>query len=163
MTDVEALRLLATVGEIPTAPLHELRVAAYVAGFLHANRVPFRVDPYGNLIATLGQGGLAPPVALAAHLDHPAFEISAIGSAGTARALLLGSVSADCFRRPVPALVFGNASPVSATIVGAERDVPTAGSVTLILEVDRKVRVGDFGVFDLPSFQQEGETISMRA
>ncbi|HUX85378.1 MAG TPA: M20/M25/M40 family metallo-hydrolase [Chloroflexota bacterium] len=161
--DAAALQLLAALGEIPTAPLHELKVAAYVAGYLQAIGVPFQVDPYGNVIATLGQSQSVPPVAFAAHLDHPAFEISAVGSGRTARALLLGGVSVDCFHRPVPVLVYPNAHPVNATIIGAERDVPVSGSVTLILEVEDVVQVGDYGVFDLPPFQQEGETVSMRA
>ena len=159
----DALQLLEALGEIPTAPLHELKVAAFVAGYLQAIGIPFRVDPYGNLIATLGQSQSVPPVAFAAHLDHPAFEISTVGSARTARAQLLGGVSVDCFQRPVPALIYPNAHPVKATIIGAERDVPVSGTVTLILEVDAAVQVGDYGVFDLPAFQQEGETISMRA
>src|SRR5579884_3902028 len=97
-----ALRVLAGLGEIPTAPLHEHAVAAYVIHFLRTLGLPVQTDPYGNLLTTYRSGPASQPVALVAHLDHPALEVTAVGPGSTAQAILLGGIPVDCFARPVP-------------------------------------------------------------
>ena len=78
MTDAEALRTLAEIAAIPTGTFHEQGVATFIARFLRATGLDFTVDQFGNLIAKRDGDLPGPPVALAAHLDHPAIEISMI-------------------------------------------------------------------------------------
>jgi len=157
-----ALRLLEQVGEIPTAPLHELGVAIYVTGVLRDLGLPPVVDEFGNLIATYRQGDTT-PVALVAHLDHPGLEIVAVESRSRAGASLLGGVRSTCFDRPVPVKLFGESGPQSATIVGYAVDVTTGRVSRLDLEYSGRLAVGDFGIFDLPGFERTGDQVAMRA
>src|SRR5579884_3878761 len=158
-----ALTVLSEVASIPTAPLHEEGVAAYVARFLRQVGLPFEVDPFGDLIATYRNGNASPPVALVAHLDHPGIEIAAVGPGHLAQANLLGGVPSACFDRPVRALLMSDGRLSPATIVGYDVSPGTGRVASLTLEHAGQVDAGDFGIFDLPGFQREGEEISMRA
>ncbi len=163
MSAVEPLTVLADLGALPTAPLHEATVAGYVARFLRERGLPFQVDPYGNLIATYRNADSPRPIALVAHLDHPALELTAVASDGTATASLLGGVPAACFARPVPVLVVGETAAQPATIVGVEIDPATGRVASLTLRAPRTAQVGQFAVFDLPGFRQDGDAVAMRA
>lgn len=163
MIESDAARVLADLGAIPSAPLHELAVATCVGRFLRDLGLPFQVDQFGNIIATYRNGDSPRPLALVAHLDHPAIEISSIESPSAARAALLGGVQAACFNRPVPIVVVGQAATHPATIVGHEID-PTTGRVSsLAVQSENPIHVGDFGVFDVPGFAREGDELAMRA
>jgi putative aminopeptidase FrvX len=157
-----SLRLLAQVGEIPTAPLHELGVANYVARVLRDLGLPLVIDEFGNLIATYHNGDTT-PVALVAHLDHPGLEIAAVESPGRARASLLGGVRSTCFDRPVPVRLFGKSGRQAGTIVGCAVDPATRRVSHLDLECSGRLAVGDFGIFDLPGFERTGDLVAMRA
>lgn len=158
-----ALRVLADLGEIPTAPLHEHAVAAYVIHFLRNLGLTVQTDPYGNLLTTYRSGPASQPVALVAHLDHPALEVTAVGPGSSAQAILLGGIPVDCFARPVPVRVIHGADSIPATIVGYDVDQQTGRVSSLTLEHQGPIEVGDFAVFDLPGFQREGDELAMRA
>jgi len=158
-----ALGVLAALGAIPTAPLHEEGVAEYVTRFVQRLGLPIRVDDFGNIVATYQNGDADHPLALVAHLDHPAIEISECGSGTRARAALLGGVPPACFGRPVPVLIVGAAQTVTGTIDGYDTDPRTGRVASLTLEVQGSVAVGDFGVFDLAGFQAIGAEVAMRA
>lgn len=162
MNEDTALTVLSEVASIPTAPLHEEGVAAYVTRFLRDLGLPFQADPFGNLIATYRRGDGALPVAFVAHLDHPGLEITAVGPGRIAQAALLGGVPPDCFDRPVPATVMSDAQSNPATIVGYDLHPGTRRVASLKLECTGRVSVGDFGIFDLPGFQREGDEIALR-
>jgi endoglucanase len=162
MDPERALAVLREVASIPTAPLHERDVAAYVRRFLGKLGLPPEVDAYGNLIAIWRNGESARPVALVAHLDHPGLEITTVGPTGTARAMLLGGVPSACFARPVSVRIITTSGPVPASIVGHAID-PQSGRVgPLDLTVAGAVRPGDFGVFDLPDHRRDGDQIALR-
>jgi len=163
MTDQEMLALLAELGAIPSAPLHEEGVAAYVIGALQAHGFPVQVDSYGNVVATYRKGSGERPLALVAHLDHPAVEITAVESPTRARAALLGGVAPACFNRPVPVVIVGRRATLAGTIVSYQVDAETKRVSSLDLETAGPVAVGDFGVFDLVGFQVDGAEITMRA
>lgn len=163
MDENTALRVLAEIGEIPTAPLHEQAVAAYVVRFLQNLGLPTTADPYGNLLATYHNGPAHQPVALVAHLDHPAIEITTVGPGSTAQAALLGGVPLDCFSHPVPVRVIREHASVEATIVGSDVNLQTGRVSSLTLECHGPVAVGDFGIFDLPGFQRDGDELALRA
>ncbi|HEX5414216.1 MAG TPA: hypothetical protein VFZ25_01030, partial [Chloroflexota bacterium] len=84
-----ALTVLAALGAIPSAPLHEEGVAAYVTRFLHGLGLTPLVDNFGNIVAAYEKGGTDRPLALVAHLDHPGIEITAPGPGNQATAALL--------------------------------------------------------------------------
>lgn len=163
MTDAEALRTLAEIAAIPTGPFHEQGVATFVAHFLRATGLGFTVDQFGNLIAKRDGDLPGPPVALVAHLDHPAIEISQVVSDTQARASLLGGVPAACFDQPVPVVIYTASGCHKATIVGHNAEKTPTGPLSLDIISQGTVTVGDLGVFDLPSFQTEGTELALRA
>jgi len=59
----------------PAAPFHEAGVRAVVELICTENGLPFQRDPFGNVIVRLGNASAGRPFVLAAHLDHPGFEI----------------------------------------------------------------------------------------
>src|SRR5579884_3567074 len=144
MDETTALRLLADLGDIPTAPLHERSVAEYVAQFIHDIGLPMQADPYGNLIATHRRGESARPIALVAHLDHPGLEISTVGPGNSAQAILLGGVPPTCFDRRVPVRIIQHSTSIKATIVGYDVNPQTGRVSSLTLDCQQPVRVGDF-------------------
>lgn len=161
------LQTLAEVAAIPTAALHEERVAAYVRRYLEALGLPVRRDRFGNLFASYSTPGAAgPPLALVAHMDHPAFEVAAV-EGGAVTASLLGGIPGPCFRRRVPVRIYPAAGgpaadgEVEGAVVGYE-DPPTR-RITLRLDVGGVVAPGDFGVFDLPAYRAEGDRLHLRA
>jgi endoglucanase len=162
MIDASDLAVLSDVGSIPTASFHEDAVAAYVARFIRDLGLPLRADPSGNLIAEYRSGKPTTPVALVAHLDHPAIEISHVHSPTSATATLLGGVRPACFGRRVPARIH-RASEVAAAIVGYETNPSTGRVRALALETEAPVSAGDFGVFDLPGFVRRDDVAAMRA
>jgi putative aminopeptidase FrvX len=163
MMDAGALQTLSELAAIPTAPFHESAVAEYVASYLRGLGVPFAVDPHGNLIATYRNGCSGRPIALVAHLDHPAIEITGLPSPTTATASLLGGVPAACFDRPVGVSLVTASGLQTGTIVGREIN-PNSGRV-LSLQVQHSggLSMGEWGVFDLPAFARVGNDIAMRA
>ncbi len=181
----DRLRTLAEIAEIPTAALHEEGVAAYVRRRLGALGLPVRRDRFGNLhthYSRNGSGGGSGDgtdiahLALVAHMDHPAFEVASVDGQGVTAALL-GGIPGPCFRKRVPVRIFPSADgaaaggparrrEVAGAVVGYE-DSPTTRRITLKLEVADgaagQIAPGDFGVFDLPSFRQEGDLVHLRA
>jgi putative aminopeptidase FrvX len=59
----------------PTAPFFEDGVRAAVEEICAENRLVCRRDPFGNVIVRLGGPKAGRPLVLAAHMDHPGFEI----------------------------------------------------------------------------------------
>lgn len=163
MSERADLDVLAELGSIPTASFHEEAVAAYVARFVRGLGLPLKADRSGNLVAEYRRGRSRLPVAFVAHLDHPAFEISAVESPTTARATLLGGVRAACFGRRVSVRIISGTGEIAGTIVGCAIDSATTRVTSLEVATSARVDVGDFGVFDLPGFERRGEFIAMRA
>ena len=73
-TYMAAVSILRATLSIPTAPFHEHGVAAQVRAFARERGLPVRADRFGNLIVRLRRGR-SQPIAFAAHMDHPGFEV----------------------------------------------------------------------------------------
>ena len=84
--DNRTKKIVKDVLSLPTAPYHEGVVSNFIRDFADKRNIPVKSDPYGNLVARYRKGNGLKPVALAAHMDHPGFEvISGNGRTGTAQ------------------------------------------------------------------------------
>ncbi|MFH2205015.1 MAG: M28 family peptidase [Elusimicrobiota bacterium] len=144
---------------LPTAPYHEHRVRTELRRFLSAAGIRSRTDAYGNLIARYRRGKAA-PIAFAAHMDHPGFEIiSCRGESAAARwngqvppfdmrGLELALWSADGRRRRG-----------CARVLDGDGRRPRARAARLCLRVPAETRAGDFGYADVTPFRLSGNRI----
>lgn len=172
------LQILREVVSVPTAPFHEERVAARIGAYLKEWSIPLTVDRYGNIIAHYGghtpahEGAEPRPLALMAHMDHPAFTVTALDGPKGAHltATLEGGVAARCFEQAVPVRVFSghtHSTGASGRVVGYEA-VEGTRHVTLHIALDtpdaaREIQPGDFGIWDLPDFERRDGFIHARA
>ena len=91
--------LLLEVTQIPTAAGHETAVMAFIDRWLakHANAVTTQRDDVGNyLITQRRHNGNAPLLIITAHLDHPAFVVTAVNGT-TIHAAFRGGVNDPYF------------------------------------------------------------------
>ena len=86
----------------PSAPFHEHAVRAEVEAICRENKLEFKRDKFGNVIVRLRTAPKVRPFVLAAHMDHPGFEIVRQLSAKSWLARFLGGVPDDYFRPGVP-------------------------------------------------------------
>ena len=85
----------------PSVPFHEHAVRAEVEAICRENKLEFKRDKFGNVIVRLRTAKTRPFV-LAAHMDHPGFEIVRQLSAKSWLAKFLGGVPDEYFRAGVP-------------------------------------------------------------
>ncbi len=74
-----ALDILRLLGGCPATSFHERLVSRRIVDILDASKIDYRVDMYGNIIASV-DGNLEAeseslPIAFVAHMDHPGFEV----------------------------------------------------------------------------------------
>ena len=74
-----ALDILRLLGGCPATSFHEGLVSRRIVDILDASKIDYRVDMYGNIIASV-DGNLEAeseslPIAFVAHMDHPGFEV----------------------------------------------------------------------------------------
>jgi endoglucanase len=154
---------------LPTAPFREHWIQAVIERLAKRAELPVRRDRFGNVYVSYRKGR-AEPVAFAAHMDHPGFEITAGGSRAQAR--FLGGVAVENMTG-VPVLCYADRgggaaappAPVRGRIVRATSQ-PVPGrrpEIHLDLDCEAAVVSGDFGVFDVPSFEIDGDTLRARA
>src|SRR5215472_1290949 len=86
----------------PAAPYHEHAPRAEVERICAEHRLPCERDRFGNLLVRFNNAARQRPVALAAHLDHPGFEILRPLSVNRWLARFRGGVPDAYFRRGVP-------------------------------------------------------------
>jgi putative aminopeptidase FrvX len=86
----------------PSAPFHEHAVRAEVEAICKENGLEFKRDEFGNVMVRLRTAPKLRPIALAAHMDHPGFEIVRQVSAKAWLAKFLGGVPDNYFRAGVP-------------------------------------------------------------
>lgn len=80
-----AKKLFQQVVSLPTAPMHEHRVIAFVRAFARHHKLHCRADGFGNLFLTNRGAGRARMIVMA-HMDHPAVElVSCRGTKGVAK------------------------------------------------------------------------------
>jgi endoglucanase len=86
----------------PAAPFHEHAVRDEVEKICKENQLDFKRDEFGNIIMRLATAPKNRPIVLAAHLDHPGFEIVKRLSPSKYLARFLGGVPDSYFRAGTP-------------------------------------------------------------
>ncbi len=84
---------------LPTAPFHEEAVRDEVGRICREHGLGCEEDGFGNVRVTLETAAAGRPMVLAAHLDHPGFEVLGEEGEGVWRACFLGGVPDRYFRR----------------------------------------------------------------
>jgi putative aminopeptidase FrvX len=102
MTASEFAILTGRLMRQPAAPFHEHVVRSEVESICAEYRLDFERDEFGNVIVSLRTAPKTRPLVLAAHLDHPGFEIVRSLSSKSWLARFLGGVPDNYFRRGVP-------------------------------------------------------------
>jgi putative aminopeptidase FrvX len=87
---------------IPTAPGHEHAVRSEIEKICAENRLPFKRDQFGNVIVRLKTGGSQRPFVLAAHMDHPGFEVVRKKAGQPCLIRFQGGVAHSYFRPGIP-------------------------------------------------------------
>jgi endoglucanase len=82
----------------PASPYHEHAVRAEAEHICQEHELACDIDSRGNLLVRLQTDWRLRPLALAAHLDHPGFEIISRKAGHRWEARFLGSVPRECFR-----------------------------------------------------------------
>lgn len=155
MIPADAEAILHALALCPAASFHEERVSAAITCFLDDHGLTYSVDGYGNILARYRRGS-APPLATVAHMDHPAFELVD----GTT-AVLLGGVGQDFLRTGTPLRIFTGDVTAAARVTGTR---PNEGGPLLIdLDVDGQANPGDWGVWEMDDFREDGDYLRMRA
>ena len=92
MTASEFSKLAGRLMRHPAAPFHEHAVRREVEDICGEHGLPFKRDKYGNVIVRLRTAPKVQPFVLAAHMDHPGFEIVRPLSAKSWLARFLGGL-----------------------------------------------------------------------
>jgi len=75
MTSAQFCRIAQRLMTCPAAPYHEEAVAHEVRKICAEQQLACHTDGYGNIVVSFQTDRRARPLALAAHMDHPGFEI----------------------------------------------------------------------------------------
>jgi putative aminopeptidase FrvX len=102
MTASEFSKLAGRLMRHPAVPFHEHAVRGEVEAICQENGIEFKRDKFGNVIVRLRTAPKMRPFVLAAHMDHPGFEIVRRLSPKTWLARFLGGVPDEYFRPGVP-------------------------------------------------------------
>jgi endoglucanase len=181
-----ALRALAALGRLPSAPYYERRAAAYVRSFCEQVGLDVHLDRWGNVIAFRpGTSPDAPGLAFVAHLDHPAFE-AVEEQGGNLVCKALGGVPAAALEPGVKVQIIveadeqgGEPASVSSLnsrviripgeVAGAvpvsedAHDTPPRDRSVIVRPAHPVARLPCAVVLDLPDFDLDHETLRMRA
>src|SRR5262245_28292930 len=111
MNPREFVRLAQRLMACPAAPFHEAGVRAVVEVIGAENGLDCRRDRFGNVIVRLGSAAVGRPLVLAAHMDHPGFEIVRSLGEGRWRARFNGGVPDSYFRPGIPLRLLPGAAP----------------------------------------------------
>lgn len=157
-SDISALRDLA---HCPATSFHEERVATYLLQSSHALGLRPNVDRWGNVAVRYRAGDGGTPLVFVAHMDHPGFEVTGVGL-DTVQARLLGGVAVQCFANRPPVRVYSGERLLAGVVAAAQQDM-AAGVTDLTLELDGTPVVGDFGVWEMEDWREDGDFLRMRA
>lgn len=162
-TTLDTIRRVASV---PTAPYHEFRVLRAIRRELERSGIKVHEDAYGQVSARVNRGHAKRALALIAHTDHPAFEVTeAHGREGRAR--ILGGLYPEFFASAVPVIVYDDAegAPFAATLddyIAAPDAVHNSPGHCRIRGV-AELRAGQWAVMDLSPFVVSGDELQLRA
>ena len=167
MPDIDTtLATIERVASAPTAPYHEFRALRAIRSELERNGVAVHEDAYGQVSARVTRGPAKRSLALIAHTDHPAFEVTeAHGREGRAR--VLGGFRQRVFPAEVAVTVHDDISTSAfrARLSDPVTDVEPLDKSTTVCRIDAEseLAVGQFAVLDLPSADVAGDEVRMRA
>ena len=155
MPAAPVVRILERIARQPTAPLHEHAVLDEAARIARSFGASVRTDRWGNLILAPAGRRPGPALWLVAHTDHPGFEIT-----GPRRAAFLGGVKASYFHRGLPVRFYRDGEVIHARL---DRYAPSAQRLSLQDGPGvRRLRRGDFGVFEVEDFRLAGGRVHAR-
>lgn len=167
MPDIDTtLATIERVASAPTAPYHEFRALRAIRRELERNGLEVQEDAYGQVSARVTRGNAKRALALVAHTDHPAFEVTeARGREGRAR--ILGGLYQEFFASGVPVLVHDDADgpPFGATLddyISAPDAVDNSPGHCRI-RAEAELRAGHWAVMDLAPFAVSGDELHLRA
>ncbi|MEP6693257.1 MAG: M20/M25/M40 family metallo-hydrolase [Chloroflexota bacterium] len=160
------LATIERVASAPTAPYHEFRALRAIRRELERNGLDVHEDAYGQVSARVTRGDAKRSLALVAHTDHPAFEVTE-AHAREGRARILGGLYPEFFASSVPVLVHDDAdgAPFRATLDGyiPAPDVLHNSPGHCRIRAEAELRVGQWAVMDLVPFAVSGDEVRLRA
>jgi endoglucanase len=184
-----ALKALAALGRLPSAPYYEQRGAGYVRTFCEDAGLEVHADPWGNVLASRpGSSPDAPGLAFVAHLDHPGFE-AVEERDGNLICHALGNIPPGALQRGVKVQILpmepstasrgsassrtGSAAPdyeripgevISAIPVSEDaHDTPPRDRSVIVRPARPVAHLPCAVVLDLPDFDLDADTLRMRA
>lgn len=157
MTHSEFTKLAGRLMRHAAAPFHEHGVRAEVEKICAEQKLHFKRDGFGNVIVRLQNAPRVRPIVLAAHMDHPGFDIVRQLAPKVWLARFLGGVPDDYFKHGIPVrLMPGGARATLGKRPGAAKE----------FELRAKAEVNEppcFAVWDLPDFTVKKGQIHGRA
>jgi endoglucanase len=141
----------------PAAPYYEAAVRAVVEQICEENRIAWKRDRFGNLLAHVGDASAGRLLVLAAHLDHPGFEL--VRRLGPRRwlARFNGGVPDSYFRPGLRLRLLPGATPAR---LGRRRETPKEFEIELTNDASAEPR---FAVWELEDFALRRGRIYARA
>jgi putative aminopeptidase FrvX len=141
----------------PAAPYHEDAVRTEAEKICAEHGLAFKRDAFGNVLVGLQTARQLRPIALAAHMDHPGFEIVRPLPNQRWRARFLGGVPDSYFKKGVPLRLMPGAVP-------AKLGKPLSGAKEFeILATTPLARPPHFAVWELADFSLRQGHIHARA
>ena len=146
----------------PAAPFHEAGVRAEVELICAEHGLEFQRDAFGNVLVELKTAERTRPLVLAAHMDHPGFEIVRELAPGRWLAQFNGGVPSRYFRQGVPVRLLPGAIPAKILMRAGD-----GAPKQLELQATRRARHDGpsptFAVWELEDFEVRGGHIHGRS
>ncbi len=147
--------LLQKVLALPTAPLHEHAVIAFVKEFAAQQGLVCRADRFGNLLLHNRARGKIAMIAMA-HMDHPGVEV--IRSQGrVVQAWIRGGLNVQQIERAAFRFFLRDGREIVGRAHGRLK------KNVLKISVAESVPLQTFGVLDLPAVRLRGDRVEARA
>ena len=141
----------------PAAPYFEHGVRDEVKKICRENNLQYDQDAFGNILVKLRTSRALRPLALAAHMDHPGFEVTKVSSDQTCIVRFQGGVPDDYFKSGMRIRLMPGDIP-------ARLGSPAPGSRTFEVSVQSKWAAPPrFAVWDLEAFTVRRGQIHGRA
>ena len=154
--DALSRTMIESVVALPTMSFHETAVSTFIKWYAASVGLGIKEDRAGNILVTHrggGRGGMT----LAAHMDHPGFEvITAAGKRATVA--LWGKVKPKLFAGSKVRVNTAEGA-VKGKIAKTILKKKYLGRQTFTLGAQGEIKKGDFGAFDLPALRIAGDTI----
>jgi endoglucanase len=147
---------------LPTAPLLEDSVAAWVRAFTCRRRLDVDADTWGNLLVRYRRGPATLwPLVFCAHMDHPGFEAQATGDDGLVAAAWRGHAPVGLFR-DAAVRFFSNGRWVRGRIVEVQDRQAPASARAVRVAAASPVEPGSPGMWDFPAPRLRGSRLYAR-